>query len=190
MPMETLQTHRMAGGHFYTPDAAPGKFRPADKRTIVRGNSDRTRGKPLTAVSTSIHRLTANPLARHRAHSRGHEMNSKKVNRVAIVGGARTPFAKMGTALKEYSSLALGTHSVDGALEKLDLDPAVVDQLVYGVVIVDPVIPHLAREINFRSRLPSTVQALTLTDNCISGTSAIASIHDAIAAAGAASASP
>jgi len=109
-------------------------------------------------------------------------MNSRNRNRVAIVGGARTPFAKMGTALKEYSSLALGTHSVDGALEKLDLEPAVVDQLVYGVVIVDPVIPHLAREINFRSRLPSTVQALTLTDNCISGTSAIASIHDAIAA--------
>jgi len=107
-------------------------------------------------------------------------MNSKKVNRVAIVGGARTPFAKMGTALKEYSSLALGTHSVNGALAKLDLDPTIVEQLVFGAVIVDPAIPHLGREINFKSRLPSSVQALTVTDNCISGTSAIASIHDAI----------
>ena len=107
-------------------------------------------------------------------------MNSKKRNRVAVVGGARTPFAKVGTALKEYSSLALGTHSVNGALEKLELDPAIVDQLVYGVVVVDPSIPHLAREINFKSRLHSGVQALTVTDNCISGTSAIASIHDAI----------
>lgn len=107
-------------------------------------------------------------------------MNSKNRNRVAVMGGARTPFAKAGTALKEYSSLALGTHSVNGALEKLELDPAIVDQLVYGVVVVDPSIPHLAREINFKSWLPSDVQALTVTDNCISGTSAIASIHDAI----------
>ena len=100
--------------------------------------------------------------------------------RVAVVGGARTPFAKAGTALRDYSALDLGVHSVNGALEKLELDPAAIDQLVYGVVVVDPAIPHLAREINFRSELPSDVQALTITDNCIGGTSAIASIHDAI----------
>ena len=107
-------------------------------------------------------------------------MSSATKQRVAVVGGARTPFAKAGTALKDFSALDLGVHSVNGALEKLGLDPAAVDQLVYGVVVVDPAIPHLAREINFRSALPSDVQALTITDNCIGGTSAIASIHDAI----------
>ena len=107
-------------------------------------------------------------------------MSNVNEQRVAVVGGARTPFAKAGTALKDFSALDLGVHSVNGALEKLELDPAAVDQLVYGVVIVDPAIPHLAREINFRSQLPSDVRALTITDNCISGTSAIVSIHDAI----------
>jgi acetyl-CoA acetyltransferase family protein len=48
------------------------------------------------------------------------------------------------------------------------------------VVVVNPSVPHLAREINFKSELPAEVQALTVTDNCISGTSAIASVHDAI----------
>ena len=108
-------------------------------------------------------------------------MNSKTKNRVAVVGGARTPFAKAGTVLKDFSALELATHSVNGALEKLALDPNTVDQLVYGTVIVDPAIPHLAREVNFRSELPAEVRALTVTDNCISGTSAIASVHDAIA---------
>lgn len=107
-------------------------------------------------------------------------MSNRTKQRVAVVGGARTPFAKSGTALKEFSALELGAHSVNGALEKTKLDPAAIDQLVYGVVVVDPAIPHLAREINFRSQLPSDVQALTITDNCISGTSAIASVHDAI----------
>lgn len=109
-------------------------------------------------------------------------INSQKgQRRVAVIGGARTPFAKAGTTLKEFSALELGTHSVNGALEKLQLDPTAVEQLVYGVVVVNPAIPHLAREINFKSQLPSNAQALTVTDNCISGTSAIVSIHDAIA---------
>ena len=102
-------------------------------------------------------------------------------NRVAVVGGARTPFAKAGTSLKNHSALSLGAHSVDGVLAKYSLDPALVEDLVYGIVVVDPSIPHMAREINFRSRLPTQVRALTVTDNCISGTSAIISIHDAIA---------
>lgn len=103
-------------------------------------------------------------------------------NRVAVVGGVRTPFAKAGTFLKNQSALDLGAHSVDGVLEKYALDPALVEDLVYGIVVVDPSIPHMAREINFRSRLPNHVRALTVTDNCISGTSAIISIHDAIVA--------
>lgn len=107
-------------------------------------------------------------------------MSKATDQRVVVAGGARTPFAKAGTALKEFSALDLGVHSVNGAVEKLQLDPAAIDQLVYGVVVVDPAIPHLAREINFRSVLPPDVQALTITDNCIGGTSAIASIHDAI----------
>ncbi len=107
-------------------------------------------------------------------------MSHKTKNRVAIVGGARTPFAKVGSALKDVPALDLATHAVNGALAKLDLDPNVVDQLVYGTVVVDPTIPHLAREINFKSELPASVQSLTVTDNCISGTSAIASVHDAI----------
>ncbi len=108
-------------------------------------------------------------------------MSNKTKNRVAVVGGARTPFAKAGSALKAVPALDLATHAVNGALTKLDLDPNVVDQLVYGTVIVDPTIPHLAREVNFKSELPADVQSLTVTDNCISGTSAIASVHDASA---------
>ena len=70
---------------------------------------------------------------------------------------------------------------MDGALQNVDLDPLLVDELAYGSVIVDPAIPHLAREVNFRSHLPSEVRAITLTDNCITGTSAIQSVFNSIA---------
>jgi acetyl-CoA acetyltransferase family protein len=102
--------------------------------------------------------------------------------RVAVVGGARTPFARAGTHLKERTALELATHSVDGALEKLDLDPSVVDQLTYGIVTLDARVPHLAREVNFSSRLPDSVRSVTVTDNCITTVTAIETVADAIAA--------
>jgi acetyl-CoA acetyltransferase family protein len=100
--------------------------------------------------------------------------------RVAVVGGARTPFAKTGTHLKDHTAFDLGTHAVDGALTKLDLDPDVVDQLVYGIVTLDARVPHLAREVNFSSRLPDSVRSVTVTDNCITSITAIEAVHDAI----------
>lgn len=98
------------------------------------------------------------------------------------MGGARTPFARAGTAFKNHSPLQLAVHSVNGLLRKQELDPQSVDELVYGVVIVDPRLPHLAREVVFASELPAKVRALTVTDNCITGASAIAAVYDSIAA--------
>ena len=43
-------------------------------------------------------------------------MSHQTKNRVAIVGGARTPFVKAGSALKDVTELDLATHSVNGAL--------------------------------------------------------------------------
>jgi acetyl-CoA acetyltransferase family protein len=41
-------------------------------------------------------------------------------------------------------------------------------------------VPHLAREVNFASRLPDSVRSVTVTDNCITSITAIESVHDAI----------
>lgn len=105
-------------------------------------------------------------------------MSYERTNtRVAIVGGARTPFTKAGKQFADYSAVELGTHAVDGVLELADLDPNVVDQLAFGWVILNPAVPHLARQINFKSNLEPDVSAVTLIDNCITGTSAIQSVY-------------
>ena len=102
--------------------------------------------------------------------------------RVAVVGGARTPFTRAGTVFRKYSALDLGVHAVDGLLAKQSLDPQSVGELAFGITVVDARIPHLAKDIVFSSNLPSAVQALTLTNNCITGTSAITAIADSIVA--------
>ncbi len=109
-------------------------------------------------------------------------MEESRATRVAIIAGARTPFVKAGTVFKHYSPFALGLHAVAGLMEKHRVDPQSVDELIYGIVLLDPSLPNLAREIVFKSALPASTHALTVSNNCISGIHAITAIHDSIAA--------
>jgi acetyl-CoA acetyltransferase family protein len=109
-------------------------------------------------------------------------MSDPLPRRVAVVGGARTPFAKVGGAFRDRSALDLAAHAIAGLLAKQALDPAAVEALAFGIVIVDPRIPHFAREVVFRSLLPPSVRALTVTDNCITSLSAMQYVHGVIAA--------
>ena len=102
--------------------------------------------------------------------------------RIAIVAGARTPFVKAGGAFKQHRALDLATHAVDGLLARHDLDPKLVDEMVYGIVVLEPRTPQFAREVAFKSRLDSETPAWTATDNCITGTTAMMAIADSIRA--------
>ena len=44
-------------------------------------------------------------------------MRNRATSRIVMAVGARTPFAKAGATLKDFSALELATHSVNGALE-------------------------------------------------------------------------
>jgi acetyl-CoA acetyltransferase family protein len=96
--------------------------------------------------------------------------------RIAIVDGLRTPFVRAGQVFRALSARDLAVHSVDSLLSHADLPAEQVDELVFGNVVLDPTMPHLAREIVFASKLSSEVRALTVVDNCITGTSAIAAV--------------
>lgn len=101
--------------------------------------------------------------------------------RVAIVGGVRTPFVKAGGVFSKYSALDLGKHVVVGCVEKLGLDPGLVEELYFGTVLLDPRIPNLAREIVLRSGLPKTINGHFIANNCITGLVAASAAVDAIA---------
>ena len=101
--------------------------------------------------------------------------------RVALVAGQRTPFVKALTHFKDISAVDLATHAVNGLLEHTQLDAERVDELQLGVVVIDPRVPHMGREVVFRSRLPASTRGVTVTDNCITGTTAMMHLHDTIA---------
>ncbi len=108
-------------------------------------------------------------------------MSTSSKRRVAIVGGKRTPFAKAGTHLKDYTALDLAMHAVRGLIKSTDTDPAKLDEIVFGIVAANPRLPHLAREIVLQSGLDPQTRALTVSDNCISSATAVRTVYDAIA---------
>ena len=103
------------------------------------------------------------------------------MSRVAVIAGQRTPFVKALTVFKDVPALDLATHAVNGLLSHTSVDPQSIPELQLGLVVVEPRIPHMAREVVFKSDLTSATRAVTVTDNCITGTSALLGMHDAIA---------
>jgi acetyl-CoA acyltransferase len=87
--------------------------------------------------------------------------------RVAIVDGLRTPFAKRGGSLSAFDAVDLGTSVVSELVERNGLDGSEVDQVVFGRVILDVELPNIAREIILNSHLPDEVEAYSVSEACI-----------------------
>ena len=93
--------------------------------------------------------------------------------RVAIVAGLRTPFVKSNGLFAPLSALDLATALVSELLASIPLDPAQLDRIVFGQVVVDPTVPNIAREIGLACDLPCSVDAYSVARACATGSQAI-----------------
>jgi acetyl-CoA acyltransferase len=101
-------------------------------------------------------------------------------HRVAIVEGVRTPFAKSGTAYKDMTSIDLGTIAVRELLARSGVNPADIDEVIYGTVIHSVLAPNIAREVGLAAGVPATAPAYSVARACASSNQAITSAAEAI----------
>lgn len=92
---------------------------------------------------------------------------SKNSDRVAIVAGVRTPFAKQSTAFARLTALDLGKLAVSELLMRTGVKPSEIEVLVYGQVIPSLVAPNIAREIALGVELPRDVDAYSVSAACV-----------------------
>ena len=102
--------------------------------------------------------------------------------RVAIVAGGRTPFVRAGRAFAEIDSLGMAVHAVCGMLKRAEIDPKLIESVVFGTMTPDPLKPNLARELVFEAGLPKSAEAHTVSSYCITGLRSSMIAADAIAA--------
>src|SRR5947209_4583995 len=92
---------------------------------------------------------------------------------IAIVEGVRTPFAKAFGALAAVPAQELGVAAARAVLERAEVRPEQVDQVVFGNAAVPPDAPNIARVIVLLAGVPQERIAHTVQRNCASGMEAI-----------------
>ena len=97
-------------------------------------------------------------------------MSNKKV---VIVSAVRTPIGSFMGGLSTVSAPQLGAIAIKGALNKINLDPNLVDEVLMGNVVQAGVGQAPARQAALLAGLPNTVIATTINKVCASGMKAV-----------------
>ncbi|MDR2157431.1 MAG: acetyl-CoA C-acetyltransferase [Clostridiales Family XIII bacterium] len=88
---------------------------------------------------------------------------------VVIVSAARTPVGSYGGSLKDIPAADLGAIAIKEAIRRAGVDPAQVDEVVYGCVLQGGLGQNVARQAAIKAGLPNEVPAMTLNKVCGSG---------------------
>jgi len=111
-------------------------------------------------------------------------MDSSQLNgdrRVAIVRGLRTPFVKAGTVFSNLTALDLGRMVVQELVQRAELDPQEIDQVVFGQVIPNLTATSVAREVVLAAGLPRNIEAHTVSRACATSIQALTDAANSIA---------
>jgi acetyl-CoA C-acetyltransferase len=95
------------------------------------------------------------------------------VGRSVIVSAVRTPFGRLGGALKDYEAPQLGAHVIRAALERAGLEPGEVEYVIMGEVLQAGVGQAPARQAAIGAGLPKEIGADTINKVCASSIRAV-----------------
>ncbi|WP_116787398.1 acetyl-CoA C-acyltransferase [Flavobacterium psychrotrophum] len=100
--------------------------------------------------------------------------------KVVIVSAVRTPIGSFMGGLSTLTAPQLGAAAIKGALEKINLKPELVDEVLMGNVVQAGVGQAPARQASKLAGLPDSVIATTVNKVCASGMKAVMQAAQAI----------
>ena len=100
---------------------------------------------------------------------------------VVIVSAVRTPIGTFGGALKDVSAVDLGTLAVKEALKRANVDPALVEEVIFGNVLQAGLGQNVARQVSVHAGIPIEVPSFTVNKVCGSGLKTVSLAAQAIA---------
>ena len=99
------------------------------------------------------------------------------MEKVVIVEGLRTPYIKAGTDFKHLSAVELGRVALKELIEKTDIEPSLLDEVIRGNVSQPVDSANPSRVIALRAQIPQSVPAYTVHRNCASGMQAVTNAY-------------
>ena len=91
------------------------------------------------------------------------------MNRVAIVSAKRTAIGSFGGSLKDVSAVKIGGELVKQSLESINLNPNLVDEIIFGNVLQTGLGQNVARQIAVNAGIPKEKSAFVVNKVCGSG---------------------
>ncbi|WP_026584697.1 acetyl-CoA C-acetyltransferase [Bacillus sp. J33] len=92
---------------------------------------------------------------------------------VVIVSAVRTAIGSFNGSLKDVSAPDLGAIAIKGALEKANVKPGQIDEVILGNVLQAGLGQNPARQAALKAGLPESVSAMTINKVCGSGLKAV-----------------
>ncbi len=89
--------------------------------------------------------------------------------RTVILGAARTPIGKLGGALKEVKAAELGGIAIQAALQRADIAPQQVEEVIFGTVVQGGQGQLPSRQAARYANIPWEVRTETINKVCASG---------------------
>ena len=104
------------------------------------------------------------------------------MSQTVILGTARTPFGKMGGALAAKDAIELGAEAIDAALERSEVEPDQVEEVIYGQVLQAGQGQIPSRQAQIEAGIPREVPSETINKVCASGMRTVGLADQAIRA--------
>jgi acetyl-CoA C-acetyltransferase len=101
--------------------------------------------------------------------------------KVVIVAASRTPIGSFMGSLSSLTATQLGSAAIKGVLNKINLDPSLVEEVYMGNVIQAGVGQAPARQAALGAGIPETVPCTTVNKVCASGMKAVMNAAQTIA---------
>ncbi len=95
------------------------------------------------------------------------------MRKVAIINGARTPIGKFGGNFREIPAVELGSIAIKAAIERADIKPEMVEDVILGAIHQEGMGNSPARIASLKAGVPHGASALTVNNICSSGMKAI-----------------
>lgn len=102
------------------------------------------------------------------------------MKKIAIVDGVRTPFVKSWSLFDGLTAQRLGALCVTELLQRTEVDPAKVDEVILGCVGQPIDAANVARVVSLYAGIPKDKKAYTVHRNCASGFEAVTSASEKI----------
>ena len=93
---------------------------------------------------------------------------------VVIVSAVRTAIGAYGGNFKDVSAVQLGTVVAKEALKRAKVDPAIVDEVIFGNVLQAGLGQNVARQVSVHAGIPVEVPSFTVNKVCGSGLKTVA----------------